>query len=144
MHLPIAGDQAGACHAYECYRILKDSRLSKCAESTIVPARTRHMSTLESSTRSDGMPDRRAGADSSPGSASRSDAIPAQTQALIVGGGPCGLMLPNELGRRGIGVVLVDQKTGTAFNPQANATQARTMELYRRLGFAAETRAPRS
>ena len=50
-------------------------------------------------------------------------------------------MLANELGRRGIGVVLVDQKTGTAFNPQANATQARTMELYRRLGFADEIRA---
>src|SRR5260370_39269111 len=95
------------------------------------------MSALESSARSDGMPDRRAGADSSPGSASRSDAIPAQTQVIIVGGGPCGLMLANELGRRGIGVVLVDQKPGTAFNPQANATQARTMELYRRLGIAA-------
>ena len=50
-------------------------------------------------------------------------------------------MLANELGRRGIGVVLVDQKPGTAFNPQANATQARTMELYRRLGFADEIRA---
>src|SRR6266436_8830236 len=98
------------------------------------------MSALESSARSDGMPDRRAGADSSPGSASRSDAIPARTQVIIVGGGPCGLMLANELGRRGIGVVLVDQKTGTAFNPQANATQARTMEHYRRLGFADEVR----
>src|SRR5712692_9271551 len=99
------------------------------------------MSALESSVRSDGMPDRRAHADSSPGSASRSDDIPAQTQVLIIGGGPCGLMLANELGRRGIGVVLVDQKPGTAFNPQANATQARTMELYRRLGFADEIRA---
>src|SRR2546427_12394624 len=99
------------------------------------------MSALESSARSDGMPDRRAHTDSSPGSASRSDDIPAQTQVLIVGGGPCGLMLANELGRRGIGVVLVDQKPGTAFNPQANATQARTMELYRRLGFADEIRA---
>src|SRR2546426_157011 len=99
------------------------------------------MSALESSARSDGMSDRRAHTDSSPGSASRSDDIPAQTQVLIVGGGPCGLMLANELGRRGIGVVLVDQKPGTAFNPQANATQARTMELYRRLGFADEIRA---
>jgi 2-polyprenyl-6-methoxyphenol hydroxylase-like FAD-dependent oxidoreductase len=67
--------------------------------------------------------------------------MPAQTQVLIVGGGPCGLMLANELGCRGIGVVLVDQKPGTAFSPQANATQARTMELYRRLGFAEEIRA---
>ncbi|MCP3398546.1 FAD-dependent oxidoreductase [Bradyrhizobium sp. CCGB20] len=59
---------------------------------------------------------------------------------LIVGGGPCGLMLANELGRRGVSAVLVDEKPGTAFNPQANATQARSMEHYRRLGFADEIR----
>lgn len=49
-------------------------------------------------------------------------------------------MLANELGRRGISVALVDDKESTAFNPQANATQARTMEHYRRLGFANEIR----
>jgi 2-polyprenyl-6-methoxyphenol hydroxylase-like FAD-dependent oxidoreductase len=59
---------------------------------------------------------------------------------LIAGGGPCGLMLANELGRRGVSAVLVDEKPGTAFNPQANATQARSMEHYRRLGFADEIR----
>jgi 2-polyprenyl-6-methoxyphenol hydroxylase-like FAD-dependent oxidoreductase len=62
-------------------------------------------------------------------------------EVLIVGGGPCGLMLANELGRRGVSLVLVDAKPGTAFNPQANATQARTMEHFRRLGFADEIRA---
>ena len=51
------------------------------------------------------------------------------------------MMLANELGRRGVGAVLVDQKPTTAFNPQANATQARTMEHFRRLGFANEIRA---
>ncbi len=66
---------------------------------------------------------------------------PRQADVLIAGGGPCGLMLANELGRRGISAVLVDDKPGTAFNPQANATQARTMEHYRRLGFAGEVRA---
>ena len=50
-------------------------------------------------------------------------------------------MLANELGRRDIATVVLDQKPGTAFNPQANATQARTMEHYRRLGFAEEIRA---
>src|SRR4051812_17681683 len=63
------------------------------------------------------------------------------TEVLIAGGGPCGLMLANELGRRGIGTLLVDAKPSTAFNPQANATQARTMEHFRRLGFADEVRA---
>ena len=53
---------------------------------------------------------------------------PIETDILIAGGGPCGLMLANELGRRGIDCLLVDPKPGTAFNPQANATQARTME----------------
>lgn len=64
-----------------------------------------------------------------------------QTDVLIAGGGPCGLMLANELGRRGIRCLLVDAKPDTAFNPQANATQARTMEHFRRLGFAHEIRA---
>jgi 2-polyprenyl-6-methoxyphenol hydroxylase-like FAD-dependent oxidoreductase len=62
------------------------------------------------------------------------------TSVLIVGGGPCGLMLANELGRRGVSAVMIDEKPGTAFNPQANATQARSMEHYRRLGFADEVR----
>ena len=60
---------------------------------------------------------------------------------MIAGGGPCGLVLAIELGRRGIRVLLVDEKLGTTRNPQANATQARTMEHYRRLGFADEIRA---
>jgi 2-polyprenyl-6-methoxyphenol hydroxylase-like FAD-dependent oxidoreductase len=62
------------------------------------------------------------------------------TSVLIVGGGPCGLMLANELGRRGVSAIMIDEKPGTAFNPQANATQARSMEHYRRLGFADEIR----
>jgi 2-polyprenyl-6-methoxyphenol hydroxylase-like FAD-dependent oxidoreductase len=66
---------------------------------------------------------------------------PAACSVLIGGGGPCGLMLANELGRRGITAILVDQKPTTAFNPQANATQARTMEHFRRLGFAPEVKA---
>jgi 2-polyprenyl-6-methoxyphenol hydroxylase-like FAD-dependent oxidoreductase len=49
-------------------------------------------------------------------------------------------MLANELGRRGIAVVLVDQNPGTTLNAAANATQARTMEHFRRLGFADEVR----
>ncbi|WP_397475215.1 FAD-dependent oxidoreductase [Pusillimonas sp.] len=66
--------------------------------------------------------------------------LPDQVSVAIIGGGPCGLMLANELGRRGIDAVLFDDKPSTAFNPQANATQARTMEHFRRLGFADEVR----
>jgi 2-polyprenyl-6-methoxyphenol hydroxylase-like FAD-dependent oxidoreductase len=67
--------------------------------------------------------------------------IPPSTQVLIAGGGPFGLMLANELGRRGVQAVLVDQNPGTTRNAAANATQARTMEHFRRLGFADEVRA---
>ena len=64
----------------------------------------------------------------------------ATVDVLIAGGGPFGLMLANELGRRGVRVALFDAKPSTAVNPQANATQARTMEHYRRVGFADEVR----
>lgn len=67
--------------------------------------------------------------------------LPSDTDVFITGCGPCGLMLANELGRRGIRAVLVDVKGSTAYNPQANATQARSMEHYRRHGFADEIRA---
>ena len=60
---------------------------------------------------------------------------------VIVGAGPCGLMLANELGPRGISTLLVDRESGVATAPQANATQARTMEHYRRLGFSEAIRA---
>src|SRR4051794_41986270 len=66
----------------------------------------------------------------------------ATVDVLIAGSGPFGLMLANELGRRGVSVALVDAKPSTAVNPQANATQARTMEHYRRLGFADQARRP--
>jgi len=49
-------------------------------------------------------------------------------------------MLAIELGRRGVEVILVDSKESTATEGKANATQARTMEHYRRLGFAEEIR----
>ncbi len=64
-----------------------------------------------------------------------------QVDVLIAGAGPCGLMLANELGLRNVPCLVVDPKATTAFNPQANATQARTMEHFRRIGIARQVRA---
>lgn len=67
--------------------------------------------------------------------------LPTSAPVLVSGAGPCGLTLAIELGRRGIQTLVIDPKLETATNPQANATQARTMEYFRRLGFADEVRA---
>ena len=60
---------------------------------------------------------------------------------VIAGGGPCGLVLAIELGRRGIRTALFNDRAGTTPHPAAGASQARTMEHYRRLGFADRVRA---
>jgi 2-polyprenyl-6-methoxyphenol hydroxylase-like FAD-dependent oxidoreductase len=60
---------------------------------------------------------------------------------VVIGAGPCGLMLAIELGRRGIQTIVIDEKVSSARFPAANATQARSMEHYRRLGFAEKVRA---
>jgi 2-polyprenyl-6-methoxyphenol hydroxylase-like FAD-dependent oxidoreductase len=59
---------------------------------------------------------------------------------VIIGAGPCGLVLAIELGRRNIPTVVLEEKSRPSRFPSANATQARTMEHYRRLGFAEKVR----
>lgn len=61
-------------------------------------------------------------------------------EVAIVGGGPVGMMLAIELGRRGVPAVLFNDRPTTSPFAQANATQARTMEHFRRLGFADRVR----
>jgi 2-polyprenyl-6-methoxyphenol hydroxylase-like FAD-dependent oxidoreductase len=59
---------------------------------------------------------------------------------IIIGAGPCGLVLAVELGRRGVSTIVLEEKSAPSRFPSANATQARTMEHYRRLGFAEKVR----
>ena len=63
------------------------------------------------------------------------------TQVVIVGGGPVGLTLANDLGHRGISCVLIEQKPEPQFLPKMERCNARTMEMYRRIGLADKIRA---
>jgi 2-polyprenyl-6-methoxyphenol hydroxylase-like FAD-dependent oxidoreductase len=65
--------------------------------------------------------------------------VPAQaeTDVLIVGAGPTGLMLANQLGRRGVRAQIIDRHAGPARETRALGVQARTMEIYAQLGVAA-------
>ena len=58
------------------------------------------------------------------------------TQVIIVGAGPVGLTLAIALGRRRIRCVLVERKEEPQFLPKMERCNARTMEIYRRLGIA--------
>ena len=65
----------------------------------------------------------------------------AKIPVLIVGAGPVGLALAAELGRLGIGCLLVEQGDGTFNHPRASELNARTMEFCRRWGIADKVRA---
>jgi 2-polyprenyl-6-methoxyphenol hydroxylase-like FAD-dependent oxidoreductase len=62
------------------------------------------------------------------------------TQVIIVGAGPVGLTLAIDLGRRGVRCILLEQKDAPQFLPKMERCNARTMEIYRRLGVAKEIR----
>jgi 2-polyprenyl-6-methoxyphenol hydroxylase-like FAD-dependent oxidoreductase len=63
------------------------------------------------------------------------------TQVLIVGAGPVGLTLAIALGQRGIDCTLIEQKDAPQFLPKMERCNARTMEIYRRMGLAEQVRA---
>ena len=63
-----------------------------------------------------------------------------KSRVLIVGGGPAGLVIAIELGRRGVPCVVFDLGKEPPKFPKANSTTSRTMEHYRRLGLSAEIR----
>ena len=63
------------------------------------------------------------------------------SEVLIVGAGPTGLTLAIDLGKRGVRCTLIEQKARPAFLPKMERVNARTMEIYRRMGLAQQIRA---
>ena len=63
------------------------------------------------------------------------------TDVLIVGAGPTGLMLANQLARRGVRALIIDRHAGPSRETRALGVQARTLEIYAKLGIADRARA---
>jgi 2-polyprenyl-6-methoxyphenol hydroxylase-like FAD-dependent oxidoreductase len=58
------------------------------------------------------------------------------TEVLIVGAGPTGLMLANQLARRGLRPLIIDRHPGPSLQTRALGVQARTLEIYAKMGLA--------
>jgi 2-polyprenyl-6-methoxyphenol hydroxylase-like FAD-dependent oxidoreductase len=65
---------------------------------------------------------------------------PHATQVLIVGAGPVGLTLALDLGQRGVHCTLIERNETSIQLPKMERCNARTMEIYRRLGIAEKIR----
>jgi 2-polyprenyl-6-methoxyphenol hydroxylase-like FAD-dependent oxidoreductase len=64
-----------------------------------------------------------------------------RVQVVVAGGGPVGMTLACDLGRRGISTLLVERNPTTTRHPKMDITNARSMELFRRLGLVGALRA---
>jgi 2-polyprenyl-6-methoxyphenol hydroxylase-like FAD-dependent oxidoreductase len=63
-----------------------------------------------------------------------------KTPVAIVGGGPAGLVLALFLDFHGVNCTIFNTEPNARWHPKGNGQNARTMELYRRLGFSDEVR----
>lgn len=61
---------------------------------------------------------------------------PVIDDVLIVGAGPTGLMLANQLVRHGVRPLIIDRNPGPSIHTKALGVQARTLEIYSHLGIA--------
>ena len=67
--------------------------------------------------------------------------MPADADVVVAGAGPTGFALAIDLGLRGVRTVLLERDPATKPYPKMDRSNARTMELYRRLGIADRVRA---
>jgi 2-polyprenyl-6-methoxyphenol hydroxylase-like FAD-dependent oxidoreductase len=63
------------------------------------------------------------------------------TEVAIIGGGPAGLSLALHLDMYGVDTVLFETEPTTRWHPKGNTNNARSMEIWRRLGIADDVRA---
>src|SRR3546814_9570272 len=63
-----------------------------------------------------------------------------ETPVLIAGGGPVGMTLALNLARYGVRSLLVERNPATTRHPKMDLTNARSMELFKRLGLAEKLR----
>ncbi len=62
--------------------------------------------------------------------------LPQKIEVLIVGAGPTGLMLANQLARHGLRALVIERNSGPSVRTKALGVQARTLEIYSWMGIA--------
>ena len=65
---------------------------------------------------------------------------PGSYEVVVAGAGPVGLSLAIDLGRRGVKTLLLERHRSTAPWPKMDRTNARSMEMFRRIGLADQIR----
>jgi putative polyketide hydroxylase len=64
--------------------------------------------------------------------------VDVQTQVLIVGAGPVGMMTATLLAQQGIPSLLIERRRGPAAHPKGRGFNSRSMELFRQTGMLAD------